>query len=332
MIAKNTETGLKDAKNFQSNQSYGFEADVVIVGFGGAGAAAAIEAHDMGAKVLILESAPRHLPGGNTGCCAGFMNVPSSVSEGVAYYRAMAFETVRDERLIKTMAENIISVPDWLNSLGIPTVVNARRITGTFPTLPGSIVDQILVEGGGHVAFKGLAEQVNNRGIVVLYESPAEQLIQDPLTKEILGVVGRRNGIEIRVKAQKGVILACGGYQKNQEMFNNFNYPGVHVYNLGTPYNTGAGIWMATAVGAKLWHMLNFELMNFAIKEPSELFNCSASLQYYPMSGSYIYVNKYGRRFLEESRRFGHYKGDIEACRFDHRSAEFLESAALFDF
>src|SRR5512136_2894836 len=243
MTAKDMEIDLKNAKNIESIQSDCFEADVVIVGFGGAGAAAAIEAHHRGAKVLILESGPSHLPGGNTGCCAGFMIVPSSVSEGVAYYRAMAFGTVRDERLIKTMAESIIAVPDWLNSLGIPTVVNARRIAGTFPTLPGSTVDQILVVGGGHVAFKGLAEQVKNRGIVVQYESPAEQLMQDPLTKEILGVVARKNGIEIKVKAKKGVILACGGYQNNQEMFNNFNYPGVHVHNLGTPYNTGAGIW-----------------------------------------------------------------------------------------
>ena len=323
MPEKKLETGFNNAKAVQTSQSYDVEADVVIVGFGGAGAAAAIEAHDRGAEVLVLESAPSSMPGGNTGCCAGFMIVPSSVSEGVAYYRAMAFGTVKDERLIKAMAENIIAVPGWLNSLGIPTVINARGIAGTFPTLPGSTVDQILVEGGGHVAFKGLSAQVKNRGITVLYESPASQLIQDPLTKEILGVVGRRNGLDIRVKSKKGVILACGGYQKNQEMFNNFNYPGVHVHNLGTPYNNGAGIWMATSVGAKLWHMSNFELMNFAIKEPSEVFNCSASLQYYPMSGSYIYVNKHGRRFVEESRRFGHYKGDIEACKFDHRNAEF---------
>jgi len=323
MTAKKIGKRIKRTKSIPNAQSWDAEGDVVIVGFGGAGAAAAIEAHDNGAKVIILESAPSHLPGGNTGCCAGFMVVPSSVSEGVEYYRGMSFGTVKDEALIKTMAENIVAVPDWLKSLGIPTLVNARRIAGTFPTLPGSTVDQILVEGGGYVAFKGLAEHVKKRGIVTLYESPADQLIQDPSTKEILGVVGRNDRSKIRVKARKAVILACGGYQRNPEMFNNFNYPGVNVYNLGTPYNTGAGIWMATAVGAKLWHMSNFELMNFAIKEPSEEFNCSASLQYYPMSGSYIYVNKYGRRFVEESRRFGHYKGDIEACKFDHQKAEF---------
>lgn len=48
------------------------EVDVVVVGFGGAGAAAAIEAHDAGANVLILEKMPA--PGGTT-----------KISEGAVY-------------------------------------------------------------------------------------------------------------------------------------------------------------------------------------------------------------------------------------------------------
>jgi succinate dehydrogenase/fumarate reductase flavoprotein subunit len=43
-----------------------FEADVVVVGYGGAGAVAAITAHDAGAKILILEKAPLGQEGGNT--------------------------------------------------------------------------------------------------------------------------------------------------------------------------------------------------------------------------------------------------------------------------
>jgi succinate dehydrogenase/fumarate reductase flavoprotein subunit len=283
--------------------------------------------------VIILESAPSHLPGGNTGCCAGFMVVPSSVPEGLDYYRGLSFGTVRDELLIKTMAECLVAVPEWLAGFGIPIIVDARRIPGTFPALPGSTVDQILVKGGGFVAFRGLAEQVNKRGIKVYFEAPAHKLIQDPATVEVIGVVAVQERKEIRIRARKGVVLACGGYQKNARMFSDFNYPGVKVYNLGTPYNNGAGIWMAAEVGAMLWHMSNFELMNFAIKEPSDEFNCSASLAYVPMTGSYIYVNRYGQRFVEESRRFGHYKGDIEACKFDHKKAEFpnLPPFLIFD-
>ena len=47
------------------------ETDVVIVGFGGAGASAAIAGHDAGAEMLILEVAPKQFRGGNTACAGG---------------------------------------------------------------------------------------------------------------------------------------------------------------------------------------------------------------------------------------------------------------------
>ena len=51
------------------------EAEVVIVGFGGAGAAASITASDLGAKVIILEKAPQGRHGGNTKVAAqGYLN------------------------------------------------------------------------------------------------------------------------------------------------------------------------------------------------------------------------------------------------------------------
>jgi succinate dehydrogenase/fumarate reductase flavoprotein subunit len=141
MSGKGTRNSSRKPKTIPSGQKWGIEADVVVVGFGGAGAAAAIEAHDAGARVIILEKAPSNLPGGNTGCCAGYMLVPSSVSEGVDYYRALAFGTVNDEELIHTMAKEIVGVPDWLKKLDVPLVIEDRLMPGTFPALPGSRVD-----------------------------------------------------------------------------------------------------------------------------------------------------------------------------------------------
>ena len=39
-------------------ENWDLEADVVVVGFGGAGVAAAVTAHDLGAEVILLEKAP----------------------------------------------------------------------------------------------------------------------------------------------------------------------------------------------------------------------------------------------------------------------------------
>jgi len=186
-------------------QKWDVETDVVVVGFGGAGAAAALEAHDMGSAVQICEKAPRHLPGGNTGCCAGFMSVPSSLSGGIEYYQALAFGTVTDEELVRTMAKEIIEVPAWLERLGVPTFIAERQMPGTFPALPGSTIDRIGVVGGGHTAFKVLADEVESRGINVMYETPATRLVQNPLTMEIIGVIADQQGSAIQVKARKGI-------------------------------------------------------------------------------------------------------------------------------
>jgi succinate dehydrogenase/fumarate reductase flavoprotein subunit len=323
MFGKEEEQLMAKEMEFPLEEQWDKDADVIVIGFGGAGAAAAIEAHDAGADVLILEKAPSHLPGGNTGCCAGYLLVPSSVSEGIDYYRGMAFGTVEDEEMIATMAKRIIEIPDWLKELNVPLEVDERRMVGTFSTLPGARVDQIRVNGGGAAAFAVLAENVKKRGIPVLYETQGKRLITDPSTGEVRGVMAQRENAPFYAKARKAVILTCGGYQNNPEMLRNFNYPGIRFYHSGTPFNTGDGILMATEAGAKLWHMASFEIMNFAIKKPSDQFGCSASLSYHPMSGSYIFVNKYGRRFTSESTKMGHYKGDIRAAKFDHFQAEY---------
>ena len=305
------------------NGAWDTETDVVIIGFGGAGASAAIEASESGSDVIILEKAPKQTPGGNTGCCAGFLRVPSTVSGGIEYYRALAYGTVTDEELIINLAKGVKEAVDWLKNLGAPVKLLSKGTLGTFPSLPGAIVDNYCVEGGGHVAFKVLSEHVERLQITVMHETPAKRLIQDPGTGEITGVMAGNGDRELRIKARKGVILACGGYQNNPEMQGAFNYPGLRFYPIGTPYNTGDGIHLASAAGAKLWHMACLELTNFAISAATEYSNCAVPLPYYPVDGSYITVNRYGKRFMPESRRIGHYKGDMEACLFDHDRAEY---------
>jgi len=51
-------------------------------------------------------------------------------------------------------------------------------------------------------------------------------LIQHDNTKEILGVRAQKNGRSIAVKARKGVVLTCGGFENNQRMIRDY-LPGV---------------------------------------------------------------------------------------------------------
>ncbi len=66
------------------------EADVVVVGFGGAGAATAITAHNLGAEVLMLEKAPEGEEGGNTRVAGqGYLHI-DDIDEAIRYLNALS--------------------------------------------------------------------------------------------------------------------------------------------------------------------------------------------------------------------------------------------------
>jgi len=319
-----------------------FEADVVVVGYGGAGVCAAVVAHDAGAQVLILEKAP--FAGGNTGCSRGGLRIPTEVPGAIKFYRGLTQGTV-DEESLCALAEAIVALPQRLEEWGAE--LESFPLASEFPALPGSeCFNQCISlartaqqkaeqeKAGrayathGDQLFRFLENLVKQRAIKAMFETPAIELIQDPLTKEILGVRAQHKGAEIPicVKARRGVVLACGGFQANQEMLVNYLsfLTQLPVYPYGTPYNTGDGIAMAAEVGAKLWHMSGCELGTFAPKAPSEKFGVGFRLEKHMPSGSQaIYVNKYGKRFMNESVLLSHRKDLFEVQYFDHDRAEY---------
>ena len=84
------------------------EADVVVVGFGSAGVATAVTAHELGAKVLILEKAPEGQEGGNTRVAGqGYLNT-SSVEDAVAYLTALCGPYTVPEAIVRVWAEEMV--------------------------------------------------------------------------------------------------------------------------------------------------------------------------------------------------------------------------------
>jgi succinate dehydrogenase/fumarate reductase flavoprotein subunit len=86
---------------------------------------------------------------------------------------------------------------------------------------------------------------------------------------------------------------------------------------IGSPFNTGDGILMATRAGAKLWHMNCGEIYIMACKPASEkLGNAVTTIA--AGSDKAIWVNRYGKRFLNECKSWGHTKRNLAKDDFKY--------------
>lgn len=304
--------------SYVSEQAWNAEYDIVIVGFGGAGGSAAIEAADLGCKVLIIDKCMKGLHGGNTRYCGQGICVPQNGAEQFAtYFKALRgyFETPSDA-IIDAFATKAEETPAWLEHLGVDlSNVLIEPSAGEFKEWPG---------GGGSDAqagptttyrcsqstfdgafYKVITDGVDARSdlIDVWYSCQAKHLLQDPETKVVHGVQFEHDGELYNVRARNGVIMACGGYENNQQMQQDYLLiPQTTPY--GSVYNTGDGIDMAVEVGARLWHMGNQAGPLWCFKGPE----CEHGLTNLMGVTGQILVGPDGTRFMCESgmNRHGH--------------------------
>jgi len=270
------------------------EADVVVVGYGGAGAVAAVAAHDSGASVLVLEKAPSG--GGNTLMCGGYILWPTDIDEGAKHLRALSWGTT-PKSVCRVWAAEAIKNKEWADGMGLEYRV--KQNVAEFKNLPGaSSISFLLVSGGGLALFRALDAEVRKRGIEVMMNSPVTGLVQDPYGRGIAGVNVRVGSKELAVRANRGVILCSGGFEYDEAMKANYLrcYP---VRFWGWRYNTGDGVRMAQKVGAGLWHM-NAMSAGLSAWFPEH----SASWRVFAPSSGYIIVDKHGRRYCDETSLF----------------------------
>jgi succinate dehydrogenase/fumarate reductase flavoprotein subunit len=294
--------------------AWDIEADVVVVGFGAAGMAAAVTAHDLGARVVILEKAPEGQEGGNTRVAGqGYLNT-SSADQAAAYLTALCGHYTVPEPMVQVWAEEMCRNNAWLAALGGDPQEHQHPPVGIeFPDLPGSDCVHKFHDGptyGYSYTWKLFERLVKQRPISIRYETPGKELIQHDVTKEILGVRALRGTQPIQVKARKAVVLTCGGFENNQEMIRNY-LPGVpYCYTSGTPYNEGDGVAMAMSVGADLWHMNNYAGPSMALKVPEVRTTFSMQALHYSkeIPGGMIVVGPDARRFADEKYKTRHGK------------------------
>ncbi|OGO20465.1 MAG: hypothetical protein A2144_00825 [Chloroflexi bacterium RBG_16_50_9] len=281
------------------------ESDVVVVGYGGAGAAAAITAHDDGATVVLLEK--MRAPGGNTRLSEiSFFTPPQDMAqEAIEHIESLCFGATERE-VIQAYVEESLTNKAWLEGLGgkvEPTNLGQMRypyVSGpAWPNISGAkaMTNSRVTSGDvpyGRRLWTLLSSNVKRRGIRVMTSTPAKELVTGD-KGEVIGVVAEQGKKRILFRSKRGVVLSSGGFANNEDLKKLF-LPYRPIYSLGSPGNTGDGIIMAQKVGALLWHMPVIKAW-FTMKPPGFKYPFCTSF----CSPKYVYVNKDGRRFTNET-------------------------------
>lgn len=284
-------------------QHWDRETDVLVIGYGGAGLAAAISAHDAGADVLVLEKMSPGQEGGNLRVSGGVWFSSDSVEGSARYLRALSAGFPLPEPVVQVWAEETFRNTEWIESLGIPTGLQSDP-GPEYPELDGSDCYRGYIGVGGgfgrEILWTALADALAARDVEVLVETRAVELVQDP-RGAVVGAQAERAGQSMHIKARHGVVLATGGFENDPEMVRNYlGIPGTPVV-WGSQAGTGDGIRMAMKAGADLWHMDNM-MSAVGIKVPG----FDSGFLFDPQRLGYIFVGLDGRRFANEVPHMGH--------------------------
>jgi succinate dehydrogenase/fumarate reductase flavoprotein subunit len=308
------------------------EADVVCVGYGGAGAVAAIEAHDAGASVLILEKMDRG--GGNTAISGGGFLSPNDVNDAITYITSLYrfSHSDIDPELVGLYARESAGNVDYLKRLRKGIKFGLYGHAG-YASLPGArSMDKYQIRGAGKGGMGGvrlwelLTHAVEQRrNIPVRLQTPARRLVMNG-EGEIVGVIAESSGRELAVRANRAVILTTGGYEYDSKTLQN-SVKGFPIYSHGSPGNTGDGVRMAQKAGAALWHM-NGVSCSLGLKVPE----VEAAFVIHLVTPRHILVDRRGRRFIDEKSIEIH-AGLLAVDHFDIHALEYprIPCFAVFD-
>lgn len=269
--------------------------DIVIIGAGGAGMTAAINATQAGKDVILVEMMP--YAGGNTTKATGGMNAAEThyqkeqgIEDSVEQFVEDTMKgghDINDRDLVTIMAENSAAGIDWLDSIGAPL----PKIS-----FSGGATNQRIhapEDGSGVGAYlvTALLKKMDELGIKVMYNTKATDLLS--LEGTVNGIMAESDDAYYTIHS-KAVILATGGFGNNQEMIVRYREDLEGTVTTSAPGIMGDGIVMAQAVGADLVDIDQIQLHPTVEQKTSMLITESVR------GDGAILVNQDGKRFTDE--------------------------------
>ncbi len=282
------------------------EADIVVIGAGGAGLAAAVTANQEGATVIVLEKMPK--VGGNTILAGGALNAVDDGSETAIanddsvqrhYDQTLAGgDNQGDPELVRTMVENAWSGVEWLQGLGMGFQDGVFTVTGGMWPRAHKPVDP--VGTGFFNTYENYME--SHDGLDIMLNTEALEILADDSGRITTVIAEGETGNKITLHANKAVIVATGGFAKNVELREKYNtiWPnlGENVKSTNHGGATGDVIPMLEALGADLIQMENIQLLPLGDPETGSL---SGNIEHDVERR--IFINKEGNRFVNEGGR-----------------------------
>lgn len=290
----------KVVKNIPAVSNY----DVVVIGAGGAGFSAAIEAKNAGANVVLLEKMPA--VGGNSLISGAEMNAARNwvqpklgiLDDSAERHAADTFkggDKKGDMKVINVMTANALDAAKWCRDyLGVRFEDDNLFFFG------GHSRKRALIPVG-HTGTEFIAKfqaKADELGIPVITDMKAEELIKDK-TGRVVGVKATSHGVTYTFNAKGGVVLATGGFGANKAMVKKYN-PKIdeRFKTTDAPGTTGEALYMAKRAGAQLVNM--GYIQTYPICDPiSGVIELIADSRF---DGA-IMLNQEGKRFVEELER-----------------------------
>ena len=300
-LSKADKKAIKKAvKALPKESSY----DVVVIGAGGAGFSAAIEAKNAGANVVLLEKMPA--VGGNSLISGAEMNaaknwVQPKLGINDDSPELHAEDTYKggdmkgDMNVIKVMTHNALDAAKWCRDyLGVRFEDDNLFFFG------GHSRKRALIPVGhtGTEFITKFQAKADELGIPVITNMKMTDLILDK-DGRVSGVKATMNGAEYTFNAKGGVVLATGGFGANKEMVKKYN-PKIDERFMTTdaPGTTGEALYIAEKAGAELVNM--GYIQTYPICDPiSGVIELIADSRF---DGA-IMLNQEGKRFVEELDR-----------------------------